>query len=69
MIGERLKKAIRDTGLTQRELSRVTGIDETLISRFVRGQRGMSFETIDRLMDALGLEIVIRPRRPPRKDG
>jgi transcriptional regulator with XRE-family HTH domain len=69
MIRERLQEAIRGTGLTQREVSRVTGIDEGLISRFVRGQREMSFKTIDQLLDALGLEIVIRPRRPPRKDG
>jgi transcriptional regulator with XRE-family HTH domain len=62
MIRERIQDAIRDTGLSQREVSRVTGIDETLLSRFNRGLREMSFETIDRLMNALGLEIVIRPR-------
>jgi transcriptional regulator with XRE-family HTH domain len=68
MIGERLIQAIRDTGLNQREVSRVTGVDETSISRFMRGHREMSFKTIDQLLDALGLEIVIRRRRE-RKDG
>jgi transcriptional regulator with XRE-family HTH domain len=63
MIGERLIQAVRDTGLSQREVSRVTGVDETLISRFMRGLRQPNFETIDQLLDALGLEIVVRPRR------
>jgi transcriptional regulator with XRE-family HTH domain len=69
MIRERLQEAIRGTGLTQREVSRIARIDEGLISRFVRGHREMSFKTIDQLLDALGLEIVVRPRRPPRMDG
>ena len=76
MIREQLQAAIRDTGLSQREVSRVTGIDETLLSRFNRGLREMSFKSIDQLMDGLGLEVVIRPRAksprqgscPPRQD-
>jgi transcriptional regulator with XRE-family HTH domain len=69
MIGERLIQAIRDTGLSQREVSRIAGVDETLVSRFMRGQREPCFKTLDQLLDALGLEVVVRPRRPARKDG
>jgi transcriptional regulator with XRE-family HTH domain len=69
MIAERLTQAIRDTGLTQREVSRATGVDETLVSRFMRGLREPSFATLDRLLDALELEVVVRPRRGARKDG
>jgi transcriptional regulator with XRE-family HTH domain len=63
MIGECLIQAIRDTGLSQREVSRVTGVDETLVSRFMRGLRQPNFETLDRLLDGLRLEVVVRPRR------
>ena len=69
MIRERIQAAIRDTGLSQREVSRATGIHETLLSKFNRGLREMSFISIDQLLDRLGLEIVIRPRRNTRKDG
>jgi transcriptional regulator with XRE-family HTH domain len=69
MIRERLEDVIRDTGLSQREFARATGIDETVLSRFVRGERELRFRAIDQLLDALGLEIVIRPRRHSRKDG
>jgi transcriptional regulator with XRE-family HTH domain len=69
MIRERIQDAIRSTGLSQREVARIAGVDETLISWFVRGQREMTFKTIDQLMAGLGLEIVIRHRRHSRKDG
>jgi transcriptional regulator with XRE-family HTH domain len=69
MIRERLEDVIRDTGLSQREFARTTGIDETVLSRFVRGERELRFRTIDQLLDALGLEIVIRPRGHSREDG
>jgi transcriptional regulator with XRE-family HTH domain len=68
MIHECLIRAIRDTGLSQREVSRVTGVDETLVSRFLRGLRQPNFETIDKILDALGLEIVVRPRRRGKGD-
>jgi transcriptional regulator with XRE-family HTH domain len=67
MIRERIQEAIRDTGLTQREVSRATGIDETMLSKFNHGLREMSFQSIDQLLDRLGLEIVIRPRHNTRK--
>jgi transcriptional regulator with XRE-family HTH domain len=62
MIRERIQDAIRNSGLTQREMARVTGIDETLLSRFNRGLREMSYKTIDQLLDRLDLEIVVRRR-------
>jgi transcriptional regulator with XRE-family HTH domain len=63
MIGEQLREAIRTGKLSQAELARTTGLGEAQISRFLGGSRGLSLKSIDRLMDALGLEIVIRPRR------
>jgi transcriptional regulator with XRE-family HTH domain len=73
MIGEQvrqaLKRAIESGKLSQAELARRTSLTEATVSRIVSGDREPSGETIDKLMDALELEIVIRPRRPPRKDG
>jgi transcriptional regulator with XRE-family HTH domain len=63
MFGEQLRQAIRNGKLSQAELARQTGLTTATISRVVSGDREASFETIDKLMDALGLEIVIRPRR------
>jgi transcriptional regulator with XRE-family HTH domain len=55
-------------GIQQAELARQTDLSEGQISRFLKGERGLSLESIDRLLDALALEIVIRPRRERKDD-
>jgi len=42
-----------------------TRIDQATLSRFMKGERGLSLAAIDKLMDALGLEV--RPRKRGRK--
>ena len=65
MIGEQLRVAIQEAawkqGFQQAELARRVGLSPAQVSRFLKGERGLSLESIDRLMEALGLEIVIRP--------
>jgi transcriptional regulator with XRE-family HTH domain len=63
-----IQEAIWECGLSQAELARRTELSEGQISRFRRGERNLSLDSIDKLVDVLGLEIVIRPRRK-RKDG
>jgi predicted transcriptional regulator len=67
MFGPELRAAVQETlwarGISQRDLARLVGLTEGAISRFLSGERETSFDVIDRLMDALELEIVIRPRR------
>lgn len=42
----------------QTKVSEVTGIDHTLISRFVSGERGLRIDQIGPVLDALGLRLV-----------
>ena len=67
MIGEQLRVAIQEAiwkrSIPQAELARQIGLSPARVSRFLKGERGLSLESIDKLMDALGLEIVIRPRK------
>jgi transcriptional regulator with XRE-family HTH domain len=67
MLYERIQEALKATGLSQREVSRVTGINESVLSKFNRGLREMSFKSIDQLLDRLGFEIVIRRRKPHKE--
>ena len=62
MITERIQEAIRSGGMSRYAISKVTGIDQGLLCRFLKGQSSLSFETADKVLDALGLEIVIRPK-------
>ena len=67
MIAEQLRVAVQEAiwrrGVQQAELARRTGLSEAQISRFRRGERSLSLEAIDKVLDVLGLEVVIRPRR------
>jgi transcriptional regulator with XRE-family HTH domain len=63
-----VQEALWHRGIQQRELAKGAGMTEAAISRFLRGERFLSPEAIDKIVDVLGLEIVIRPRRE-RKDG
>ncbi len=53
------------TGVSQSELSRVSGVRQPSISQFLSGQIEMSDEMLDRLLSCLGyrLEVVRRPVR------
>ena len=61
LFSESLRRAIRECGMTRYAISVRTGIAQSTLSRFMKGERGLSLTAIDRLMDALGLEI--RPRK------
>jgi transcriptional regulator with XRE-family HTH domain len=73
MIAEQLRVAVQELlwthGIQQAELARDAGMSQAAISRFVRGERFLSPEAIDRVLDVLGLEVVIQLRRGTRKGG
>lgn len=65
-ILELTRKAAAPYGV--HELSRATGIDIASISRFRRGQRGLSFERVVILAEACGIRISVRgPSKPLKK--
>jgi hypothetical protein len=43
-----------------------SGVDQAALSRFIAGKSSLNLDTVDKLVDVLGLEV--RPRRK-RKDG
>jgi hypothetical protein len=61
IFSQALRRAIRGWGMTRYALSARTGIDQSTLSKFVKGQRGLSLGAVDRLIVALDLEL--RPRK------
>ena len=57
-MSERLKDAIATSGTTRYRIAQDTGIAESALSRFMSGERGLSMEAIDQLLEYLGLEVV-----------
>ena len=66
MITELIQDAIRSSGKSRYAISKATGIGQDHLCHFLKGECSLSFASADKILDALGLEIVIRPR-PTRK--
>jgi ribosome-binding protein aMBF1 (putative translation factor) len=57
-----LIRARNEAGLTQKELSSRTGIDQAILSRIENGNANPSLKTLDRLAKGLGKKLVIEFR-------
>jgi len=57
-----LKAAIEESGASRYEISKATGILQTSLSRFVRGETSLRLDKADVLADYLGLQL--RERKP-----
>lgn len=55
-VADQLRQAIRDSGLSANQISKETGINQTLVSRFLRG-KDMGIERASKIAAYLGLEL------------
>ncbi len=64
--GEVLRGVMLETGTTQSDLARVSGVRQPTISQILTGRVGVSDEQLHRLLSCMGydLEVVRRPVRP-----
>jgi len=58
-----LKAAIETCGKSRYQIAKDTGILETSLSRFMRGETSLRLDKADVLADYLGLELVKRKAR------
>ena len=56
-VDEQLRNIIRKCGRTQYRIAKETGIDESGLSKFVRGERGLSMSAINALVAYLNLVV------------
>jgi plasmid maintenance system antidote protein VapI len=64
-ISEAIRAALEDSESSRYAIARECGVSESVLSRFVRGERGLTLDTVDRLAKVLGLTIVVN--KPKRK--
>ncbi len=55
-----LKDAIQNAGVTRYQIAKDTGILETSLSRFIRGETSLRLDKADVLAEYLGLELIHR---------
>ena len=62
-ISDQIRDAIESADVTRYRISVETGINEATLSRFMNGTGGMTVETLDKLGEYLGLEIVEKKKK------
>ncbi len=63
-FSEQVRKVIVDCGMSRYELAKRAGIEESALSRYMSGERGLSTRTLDKLGKLLNLEVVMHsPKR------
>ena len=67
-FSDQLRWAIEQAPVSRYAIHKATGIDQAVLSKFVRGERtGLSMETVDALCDYLNLKLVSENK--PEKKG
>ena len=56
-FSDQIRRAVKRCGKTRYRLAKETGVDQSLLSRFVRGKSNISLNMIDKLADNIGLRI------------
>jgi transcriptional regulator with XRE-family HTH domain len=62
---DQLRDAIRDSGQSLNQLSHACGVGRDRLSRFLRGERGLTLDAAEKICRTLRLELA--PRRQARK--
>ena len=64
-----MRKAIEASEQSRYRMSQETGIAQSVLSRFMSGETALAVETVERLADYLGLEIMVRPKKRGTRKG
>ncbi len=59
-IGNTIKERRKMLSITQRELAEIAGVGINTLTKIERGEANPSLEVLNRILDALGLEIEIK---------
>lgn len=59
-LSDQLRKRLDECELSMYAVARETGIDQASLSKFKLGQRGLSWDAVDKLGELLGLKIVYK---------
>jgi transcriptional regulator with XRE-family HTH domain len=66
-LWDQVRAAILASGQSRYRIAKETGVAQSQFCRLMRGKRGLGIESLERVADYLGLEIVVRPKRRQRK--
>ena len=64
---DQIRYELLNCGVSRYRVSKETGIDQAVLTGFVKGYRGMTLPVLDRLTGYLGLDVVARAKPPSRE--
>jgi transcriptional regulator with XRE-family HTH domain len=67
LISEQLKDQIEASGISRYRISKETGVAQSTISSFMAGRRSLSLANVDKIGEALGLELIAT--KTPQREG
>lgn len=70
-IAMKIKRSLRESKVTQRQLAETMGMDPAVLSRLLNGKANMELKTIVKFEEVLGINIIdrsISPYSSPVKD-
>jgi transcriptional regulator with XRE-family HTH domain len=62
-LSDQIRRAVDTCGLSRYRISKVMGVAESTMSRFMSGQGGLSMENLDALAELIGLDIATGRRQ------
>lgn len=58
-IENELRAAIIESGQSRNAVARATGLNVSMVSRFMSGERGLTLDSASRIAEALGLRLAL----------
>jgi repressor LexA len=58
-VGQKIREARLEKGLTQKELAERLGVVKSVISEYEKGNQNLTIETLDKVASVLGLSFTI----------
>lgn len=58
-LSEQLRTVIEASGITRYRLAKASGVDAGQLCRFMQGKVQLTFETLDRIGEVLGLRMIV----------
>ena len=61
-LTDAIAAAVKASGQTPYAIAKGAGVNRSILSRLLSGERGLDTETVEKLADYLGLRITIAPK-------
>ena len=68
-LTDQLRHFIEAGEMSRNQLSKITGIDKAVLSKFVHGKCGLSMQSLDKIGETLSLQITKTTIPAPRRKG